>query len=88
MRCWSRPRRNGRQDALTAPGDAGKEEIDPAFEHVGRGDLPLVEDGAATLCAVTVHAIVKAVRQMPKPTTPFAPTTPTRARASGVRGRT
>jgi anhydro-N-acetylmuramic acid kinase len=36
------------------------------FDHVDVSGLS-VEDGAATLCAVTVQAIVKAVRQMPKP---------------------
>jgi anhydro-N-acetylmuramic acid kinase len=35
------------------------------FDHVDVSGLS-VEDGAATLCAVTVQAIVKAVRQMPK----------------------
>jgi anhydro-N-acetylmuramic acid kinase len=36
------------------------------FDHVDVSGLS-VEDGAATLCAVTVQAIVKAVRTMPKP---------------------
>jgi anhydro-N-acetylmuramic acid kinase len=35
------------------------------FDHVDVSGLS-VEDGAATLCAVTVRAIVKAVKQMPK----------------------
>jgi anhydro-N-acetylmuramic acid kinase len=35
------------------------------FDHVDVSGLS-VEDGAATLCAVTVQAIVKAVKQMPK----------------------
>jgi anhydro-N-acetylmuramic acid kinase len=35
------------------------------FDHVDVSGLS-VEDGAATLCAVTVRAIVQAVRQMPK----------------------
>jgi anhydro-N-acetylmuramic acid kinase len=36
------------------------------FDHVDVSGLS-VENGAATLCAVTVQAIVKAVRTMPKP---------------------
>ena len=36
------------------------------FDHVDVSGMS-VEDGAATLCAVTVRAIVKAVKQMPKP---------------------
>lgn len=36
------------------------------FDHVDVSGLS-VEDGAATLCAVTVQAIVRAVRTMPKP---------------------
>ena len=35
------------------------------FDHVDVSGMS-VEDGAATLCAVTVRAIVKAVQQMPK----------------------
>jgi anhydro-N-acetylmuramic acid kinase len=36
------------------------------FDHVDVSGMS-VEDGAATLCAVTVRAVVKAVKQMPKP---------------------
>lgn len=36
------------------------------FDHVDVSELS-VEDGAATLCAVTVEAVVRAVRTMPKP---------------------
>jgi anhydro-N-acetylmuramic acid kinase len=36
------------------------------FDHVDVSGMS-VEDGAATLCAVTVRAIVKAVKQTPKP---------------------
>jgi anhydro-N-acetylmuramic acid kinase len=36
------------------------------FDHVDVSGLS-VEDGAATLCAVTVQAIIRAVRTMPKP---------------------
>jgi anhydro-N-acetylmuramic acid kinase len=36
------------------------------FDHVDVSGMS-VEDGAATLCAVTVRAIVKAVKTMPKP---------------------
>ena len=35
------------------------------FDHVDVSGMS-VEDGAATLCAVTVRAVVKAVKQMPK----------------------
>ena len=36
------------------------------FDHVDVSGMS-VEDGAATLCAVTVRAVVKAVKTMPKP---------------------
>ena len=36
------------------------------FDHVDVSGMS-VEDGAATLCAVTVRAVVKAVKQVPKP---------------------
>jgi len=45
---------SGMQTWLALPD--GKEEIDPAFEHVAKEDLPLVEDGGGATSPITEHA--------------------------------
>src|SRR3546814_19978385 len=43
---------SGMQTWLALPD--GKEEVDPAFEHVPAGDLPLVEDGSVSARVVKI----------------------------------
>src|SRR3546814_13858158 len=47
----------------------GKEEVDPAFEHVPAGDLPLVEDGS-----VSARVVMGSLWGVTAPTTLHAAT--------------